>query len=166
MSLPLNPDPGAVGQVIQLAVAPVFLLAGVGAILNVMTQRLARVIDRARVVESLLEAGEGEEDARRHRAELWALGRRMSVVNAAITCCTAAALTVCAVVALLFIGELFALSLFAPIAFLFVATMVLLMLGLALLLVEISIAMRTVRVRTELLIGEGETGVMARPRTP
>lgn len=154
MSLPLNPDPGAVGQVIQLAVAPVFLLAGVGAILNVMTQRLARVIDRARVVESLLDAGEGEEAARRHRAELWALGRRMSVVNAAITCCTLAALTVCAVVALLFTGELFALSLFAPIAFLFVATMALLMLGLALLLVEISIAMRTVRVRTELLIGE------------
>jgi hypothetical protein len=41
----------AVAHAIQLAVAPVFLLSGIGAILAVMTNRLGRIIDRARVLE-------------------------------------------------------------------------------------------------------------------
>jgi len=42
----------AVAHVIQLSVAPVFLLSGIGAMLAVMTNRLARVIDRARALEA------------------------------------------------------------------------------------------------------------------
>ena len=40
----------AIAHVIQLAVAPVFLLTGVGALLSVLTSRMARIIDRARVL--------------------------------------------------------------------------------------------------------------------
>ena len=40
----------SVVHVIQLAVAPVFLLSGVGVILTVLTNRLARIIDRARLL--------------------------------------------------------------------------------------------------------------------
>ena len=40
-----------VSAAIQLAIAPVFLLAGIGAILSVLTIRLGRVVDRARLVE-------------------------------------------------------------------------------------------------------------------
>ena len=141
-----------VAAVIQLSVAPVFLLAGLGAILNVMTQRLARVIDRARAVEEMLEAGEGREAARRHRSELAALARRMRLVNGAIGCCTAAALAVCAVVALLFLAELYRAQLQVPVAALFVLAMSLVVIGLSLLLAEISVAMRTVRIRAELLL--------------
>jgi hypothetical protein len=54
---------GGISHVIQLAVAPVFLLAGVGAILNVMANRLSRIIDRARVLETKL--GAAAEDAAR-----------------------------------------------------------------------------------------------------
>ncbi|WP_081871402.1 DUF2721 domain-containing protein [Parvularcula oceani] len=144
----------AIATVIQLAVAPVFLLAGVGAILNVMTQRLSRVIDRARALEDLLEAGEGPEETARHQRELAALSRRMRLVNGAITCCAAAALTVCTVVALLFLGDLLALGLGVPIAVLFVTTMALLIAGLSLLLLEISVAMGSVRFRTELLMND------------
>ena len=43
-----------VAQVIQLAVAPVFLLAGVGATLNVLASRIGRIIDRARIMEDRL----------------------------------------------------------------------------------------------------------------
>ena len=141
-----------VAAVIQLAVAPVFLLAGVGAILNVMTARLARVIDRSRHVEDLLEAGEGAAATERHRAELRALSRRMRLVNVAITACTVCALMVCCVVALLFLGELTALHVGSLVAVLFVGAMLSLLVGLAVLLGEISLAMRTVRVRTELLM--------------
>ncbi len=43
-----------VAQVIQAAVAPVFLLAGVGATLNVLASRIGRIIDRARIMEDRL----------------------------------------------------------------------------------------------------------------
>ena len=142
----------SIAAVIQLAVAPVFLLAGVGAILNVMTQRLARVIDRSRDVEGYLEEGEGAEATARHRAELRALARRMRLVNAAITACVLAALMVCGVVALLFLGQLTPIPVAAPVAVLFVGAMASLIAGLATLLAEIGLAMRTVRIRTELLM--------------
>ena len=44
-----------IGHAIQLAVAPVFLLAGVGALLAVLTNRLARIIDRVHFIERQLE---------------------------------------------------------------------------------------------------------------
>ena len=44
----------AVAHVIQMSVAPVFLLTGVGAMLNVLTNRLSRIIDRARILEARL----------------------------------------------------------------------------------------------------------------
>jgi hypothetical protein len=46
--IPPSPELTHLAQIIQLAVAPVFLLAGLGAFLNVCAGRLARIIDRAR----------------------------------------------------------------------------------------------------------------------
>jgi hypothetical protein len=54
----------AVAHAIQLAVAPVFLLSGIGAILAVMTNRLGRIIDRARVLEVRLDNASAELHAR------------------------------------------------------------------------------------------------------
>lgn len=137
-------------QLIQLAVAPVFLLAGVGAILNVMTQRLGRVIDRARKLEA--EVGDYDEiEQKRAIAELFVLDRRMRTVNAAISCCTASALFVCVVVMILFVADLSHIGFARPIAFLFILAMGLLIAGLLLFLHEIRLAMLSVRVRRELL---------------
>ena len=55
-------DVGTLARVIQLSVAPVFLLTGIGTMLSVMTNRLGRVIDRARVLEARL-----ENDGYRHK---------------------------------------------------------------------------------------------------
>ena len=41
-------DIGDLPKAIQLALAPAFLMTGIGALLNVMTGRLARIIDRGR----------------------------------------------------------------------------------------------------------------------
>ena len=49
-------DMGVISEAIRLATAPVFLLTGVGGILNVLGNRLARVIDRARWVQSMIAA--------------------------------------------------------------------------------------------------------------
>jgi hypothetical protein len=139
-----------IAHLIQLAIAPVFLLAGIGAILNVLAQRLARVVDRARTLESEIES---YDETRRSRAsaELCFLDRRMRVVNQAIRCCTASALFTCLVVAVLFVADLAEFPFSQPIALLFVVAMLLLIAGLVLFLHEIRLAMKSLRVRRELL---------------
>ncbi|MFN3943501.1 MAG: DUF2721 domain-containing protein [Allosphingosinicella sp.] len=134
----------AIAHLIQLALAPVFLLAGIGAILNVMAQRLARVVDRSRVLEQGLEAEDLEERGRA-QAELRLIDRRMTTVHLAISCCTASALFVCLVVATLFVADLTNFAFGRPVAWLFIAAMLLLVLGLLLFLVEITLAMRSLR---------------------
>ena len=135
---------------IQLAVAPVFLLAGIGSILNVLAHRLGRVIDRVRLLEA--EIGGYDPDARRRASvELRTLGRRMVAAHWATGLCTASALLVCLTVALLFVGDLIPMRGQAVIAALFVGAMALLIGGLLLFLVEVQIAMRSVRVRGEML---------------
>ena len=139
-----------IAQLIQLAIAPVFLLAGIGALLNVVAHRLARVVDRARALES--EFHSYDEDQRgRAAAELCLLDRRMKVANWAISACTASALFTCLVVAILFVADLSEFAFGQAIALLFIATMLLLIAGLILFLYEIRLAMRSLRVRSELL---------------
>ena len=131
---------------IQLAVAPVFLLAGIGSILNVLAGRLARVVERARQLER--EFGAFDEETRgMATAELRILDRRMTVVNFALSACTSAALFVCVLVAMLFIADLADVAFGRPIAWLFVLAMLLLILGLVLFLWEVRLAMQALRVR-------------------
>ena len=49
------PEYLSISEIMQTAVTPVFLLAGIGALLNVMTGRLGRIIDRLRYLQSFLE---------------------------------------------------------------------------------------------------------------
>jgi hypothetical protein len=138
----------AIAHHIQLAVAPVFLLAGIGSILNVMAGRLARVTERARQIER--EFGSYDDEARRlGTAELRILDIRMTVVNLALSACTAAALFVCVLVALLFVADLADFAIGRPVAWLFVLAMLLLIAGLVLFLWEVRLAMRALLVRRE-----------------
>lgn len=75
-----------IAHVIQLAVAPVFLLTGIGAMLAVMTQRLSRVVDRARVLERLLPGNPPGSPA--IHEELATLSQRAKLISTAITLCT------------------------------------------------------------------------------
>ena len=137
-----------IAHLIQLAIAPVFLLAGVGAILNVMASRLARVVDRARSLEADFASFDSE---RRARAtdELGLLDQRMRIVNHAISACTASALFVCLVVALLFVADLADIKFGTPVALLFILAMLFLIVGLILFLWEIRLAMSAIRIRSE-----------------
>ena len=93
-----------VAHVIQLSVAPVFLLSGIGAILAVMTNRLSRIIDRARVLETRLEQATPE-TAVTVREDLVTLRQRAKLIGPAITLCTATALLICMVIAVLFLSS-------------------------------------------------------------
>lgn len=136
----------AIAHQIELAVAPVFLLAGVGALLNVMTHRLARVVDRARYLAEGARSLDETEQARA-RQELRVLSRRMTASHLAIGCCTASALFVCIVVATMFIAAPTQLAVARIISSLFIAAMSLLIVGLILFLYEVQLAMRSLRIR-------------------
>jgi hypothetical protein len=130
----------------------------VGAILNVLATRLARIVDRVRHLE---EAFVGSSLLRQQlaRSELKRLSMRMKLANWSITVCTASALCVCLVVAILFIGGLEDSSFGQYIAALFVLTMALMVIGLIFFLLEVRIAGRSLKVRYELLdVDLEETG--------
>src|SRR4029453_19379542 len=93
----------AVGHAIQLSVAPVFLLSGIAGMLAVMTNRLSRIVDRAREVEARLPASNPGELPLLNR-ELRTLSRRAKFIGVSITLCTITALFISAVVATLFIA--------------------------------------------------------------
>ena len=135
---------------IQLAVAPVFLLAGIGSILNVLAGRLARVVERARQLERDFAAFD-EETRAAATAELHILDRRMTVVNLSLSACTSAALFVCVLVAMMFTANLAEVAFGRQLAWLFVLTMLLLILGLILFLWEVRLAMKALRVRRALM---------------
>ena len=138
--MPTGPEalPG-IAHAIQLAIAPVFLLTGIAALLGVMATRLARVIDRGRE----LEAGwrDLDEQARlRVRAELSSLERRRKLASWSINFCTAAAPLVCFVIAVLFVDEFFAKDLRWAEGVLFVLAMVAVIGGLTSFLREVYLA--------------------------
>lgn len=135
----------AVAHAVQLAVAPVFLLTGIGAILGVMTNRLARVIDRARVLEEKLEGASPESLATR-RADLAVLSRRAKLIGFSITLCTMTALLVCTMIAVLFLSAFLHFNASVPVALLFIAAMLCFFLGLLWFLREIYLATKSLRI--------------------
>ena len=104
-----------VGKIIQLSIAPVFLLSGVGTHLVVLTNRLGRIIDRSRVLEAQVPA----EQLPKH-IELDELYIRAHLINRSITLACLCALFICLVIAALFVGDALDLSLSKGIASLFV----------------------------------------------
>jgi hypothetical protein len=141
-------DISATARLIQLAITPIFLLVGIGGLLNVMAGRLARVVDRVRALEDdVLTAG--EERRRDEIGELAILARRLKICHWAIAMCTLSAILVCLMVVLIFLASFATMSYAAPVAILFIAVMTALTVGLSLFFVEISISTRVVRVREE-----------------
>ena len=136
---------GDIAHIIQLSVAPVFLLSGIGAILAVMTSRLGRIIDRARVLETRLEDAPHDRVAALE-ADLATLTHRASLIGPAITLCTATALLVCTVIAVLFLSAFLQFDASVPVALLFIAAMLAFFLGLLWFLREIYVATSNLRI--------------------
>jgi hypothetical protein len=133
-----------VAQVIQLAVAPVFLLTGVGAILNVMANRLARIVDRARVLElKLTDATDADRTELEQR--LRNLSRRAKLISHAIALCVGTAVLICGVIIMLFLGQFLSFEATAPAAVLFIAGLLSFLLALIWLLREVFLATKTLK---------------------
>jgi hypothetical protein len=130
---------------IQLAVAPVFVLTAVASMLGVLTNRLARIVDRARYLEPTLTSADEAARALIHR-DLGALSRRAQYVNWAISLCTLCALLVCSVIAVLFVGAFLSVDVSVPIVLLFIVAMAAFIAALVNFLREIYLATATLRI--------------------
>jgi hypothetical protein len=128
-----------IARVIQLSVAPVFLLTAIGTIINALNVRLSRVVDRRRVVKDRLHSLD-QEAARAAKDELALLARRSRLIYHAIFAAVTSALLVCLVVASAFIGALIAFEAARLVAVLFILAMIALVVCLATFLREIFVA--------------------------
>lgn len=148
-----RPDPAmvldtqvtSIAHVIQLAVAPVFLIAGIGSMLGVLTNRLGRIVDRARDMQKRLHAAGDNYDVSLN-AELRVHARRARLVQYAIGCAAFCALLICAVVIMLFVGALFEINFAIVVAVLFIAAMLSFLTALLFFLREIHMAITSLRI--------------------
>jgi Protein of unknown function (DUF2721) len=130
-----------ISQAIQLAVAPVFLLAGIGAFVNAFASRLGRIFDRSRHIETGL-ASANEERRAEYQADLGVLRQRARLAYIGIALGTVSALLVCVLIAVTFASYFFGFGIRDLMAGLFVGAMLALIGGLLAFLREISIAVR------------------------
>ena len=135
-----------VAKLIQLALGPVFLISGVGITLSMLTQRLARIVDRARKLESERDDTTHEKKLAGIDEELKVIFRRARHINAAIALSTASALFTTLVVTLLFASEFVPLGVGGVIAILFVASMGCLSIAFLVFLLEVRIATNALRI--------------------
>ena len=135
-----------VAHIIQLALGPVFLLSGVGITLSMLTQRLSRIVDRARTLEDRREVTNSEPKLKVIDKDLRVILRRSRYINSAIALCTTSALLTALVVTLLFASEFTPMSVGGVIAIMFVASMVCLSTAFLMFLIEVRIATNTLRI--------------------
>lgn len=143
----------AVAHVIQLSVAPVFLLLGIGAMLTVMTNRLGRIVDRARVIQGKSGAERGDAHA---EIEMQTHSRRGTLISRSISLCTLTALLICGVIVVLFVGAFLRRDTSPVAAWLFVAGMIAFFVGLLLFLREVLAATAWLRIGLRRI--EGRSG--------
>lgn len=142
-------------QVIQLAVAPVFLLAGIAGLLGVLSTRLGRIIDRARVIELRIPEATVEEQQLLLRSESTVLWTRIGLINWAIRLCATGALTVCLTIVALFVGDFVRFNISGAIALLFVIAMALIISGLVFFVREVNVSARHMRQGLEIALSHG-----------
>ncbi len=149
----LGPQIQEIGEVVRTAVAPVFLLSGVGVTLTLLANRLARVVDRARTLEQV-EHGTHANDLHELRRSLGTLALRARLLGNAIALCTICALLVSMVVVALFLGAFVDFRLSPVIATLFIVAMLTFIGGLLLFLREVFVAIGSLRIGLRDIGGE------------
>lgn len=128
-----------VSAAIRDAVAPVFLLTGIGSFLAVMTSRLGRAIDRARYLNEL-----PEEVLIKHKDDLKLLIKRTKWLRRAVALATFAAFAVCISIATLFLGVELGINMSHMVLLSFITSMFSVIFGLLCFLREIVLASREV----------------------
>lgn len=129
-----------VSQAIHNAVAPVFLITGIGSIMGVMTNRLARAVDRFRRLKDISH----DKLPLLLLIEIETIESRIRWMRRSITLCTLSALSVCLSIAVMFISAAFSVPLTHAVSALFITAMAALTLGLLCFLREVILATKEV----------------------
>ncbi len=142
-------DNETIAHLIQISIAPVFLLNGLGILLNVFTGRLTRVVDRMRKVAVQLRAVPGDAELRQLRRELALQRLRLRIVNGAIALAALSAFLTCCAILALFVGGLSRdTQSILPLA-LFAAAVVAVIVALALFIWEVRVSGHALAAETE-----------------
>jgi len=141
----LQLDVDSISHVVSISVAPVFLLAGISGLLMVLTNRLARTIDRSRSLHKTLTDQTQPQYKMAIEKEMASLVKRGRFINLAINLAAVSALMVCFVIITLFVGGLSNYNVALAVASLFIFCMTLLSASISCFLVEVFIATRTLR---------------------
>ncbi|MCY1669938.1 DUF2721 domain-containing protein [Novosphingobium sp. SL115] len=146
---------GVIAQTIQLALAPVFVLVAIGNIMNILTTRLGRIVDRSRTLRKL----HGETTGAEHDVvviELRYVDRRIHLIGRALLLLVLSGLAIGVTVGSLFVGEMAGVELRNMTGITFFVAIALLMVALVYLLLETRIAASSLRLPQELLELERE----------
>ena len=146
-SLQWNID--TIAHVIDISVAPVFLLAGISGLLMVLTNRLGRSIDRSRSLQATIEMELLPEVKAAIDKEMAGLLKRSRFINWSISLATASALLVCLVIIMLFMGSLTNINFSQIVASLFIVCMMVLSAAFSCFLAEVFIAAGALRTSLE-----------------
>nr|WP_319564177.1 DUF2721 domain-containing protein [uncultured Rhodoferax sp.] len=130
---------------IQLAVAPVFLLTAVAGMIGTVAGRLARIIDRARVLESRVNASPENAPMTDEMEELRQLHSRGKLVNVCIAILTFCAILIGLTIMALFLGETTEIQMFRIATVLFLSGVTCFLLALLCFLAETLMATRVLR---------------------
>lgn len=139
-----------IAQTIQLSLAPVFVLVAIGNIMNILTTRLGRIVDRSRV----LQARYSETSAAEHDAvvtEMRFVDRRIQLISHALLVLVLAGIGIGVTVGTLFLGELVGREFRLATELAFLGAIALLMVALVYLLLETRLVSRKLRLPPELL---------------
>ncbi len=145
-----------IAGVIQLSVAPVFLLAGIAGMLNVLSVRLGRVVDRFRAIEARIIYEDRKGHLANFQKEATGLWKRIRLVNWSIRMFVLGALLISMVIVALFFGELVAIDFSLYVSVLFVGAMYFLIMGLILFLFEVSISTTQINEGIKRFLENGE----------
>lgn len=139
-----------VGKVIEAAVAPVFLITGIAALLGVSSNRFSRAMDRARTIENSLPDATDKVDRESQSEELRYLWKRISLINKAFSLYTLCALLLCVVITTLFVSHIYTVQLSLAISITFILALAVLISALLCSLREVYLATSSLRIRLKL----------------
>jgi hypothetical protein len=142
-------DSETIAHLIQVSIAPVFLLNGIGILLSVFTGRLARVVDRVRNAANLLRAEEGPARGPQLRRELALQRKRQRIVNGSIALAALSAFLTCCAILALFVGGLTAQTQTGLPLALFAAALLAVIAALALFIWEVRVSGKALDAETE-----------------
>jgi hypothetical protein len=143
------PQAADVAHLIQVALTPIFLISAIGVTLNVLTSRLARIVDRARAMETEECRPDYQPGGRDLHAALVVMARRARYINTAITLITLSALFIALVVVMLFVNAFAHWDLAAFIAIMFILSMLSFAAALTAFLIEVRVATTTLQIGIE-----------------